>query len=186
MNKDVPTKSLEQFRAFLCRVARGLFPDSLRSKLDASDIVQQTLLEAHAKRAHFRGSTDGERAAWLRLMLLHNLADAQRTFRRDRRDLARERPLAAAGGSDSTGPGQEPASDQSSPSQQAERAELAVWLAEALADLPEGQRQAVVLYYWQGASLADIARELGRSPAAAAGLLKRGLKQLRAVLQPQT
>jgi DNA-directed RNA polymerase specialized sigma24 family protein len=40
----------------------------------------------------------------------------------------------------------------------------------------------VVLYYWHGAAVAEIAQELGRTPAAVAGLLKRGLKQLRQVL----
>jgi RNA polymerase sigma-70 factor (ECF subfamily) len=48
--------------------------------------------------------------------------------------------------------------------------------------LPEAQREALVLQHWQGWSLADIGRHLGRSPEAVAGLLKRGLKQLREIL----
>jgi RNA polymerase sigma-70 factor, ECF subfamily len=59
------------------------------------------------------------------------------------------------------------------------REEQAVRLAEALADLPEAQREALVLQHWHGWSLADIARHLDRSPAAVAGSLKRGLQKLR-------
>jgi RNA polymerase sigma-70 factor (ECF subfamily) len=181
MDRDVQARSVEQFRTLLCQLARRKFPAGLRGKLDPSDIVQQTLLEAHARRAQFRGTTEGERAAWLQLMLLHNLADARRAFGQARRDLARECPL-REGPSSSAGTADWLAADQSSPSQQAARAEQAARLAEALIGLPEGQRQAVLLYYWHEASVADMAREMGRSPAAVAGLLKRGLKQLRKVL----
>jgi RNA polymerase sigma-70 factor (ECF subfamily) len=75
------------------------------------------------------------------------------------------------------------AAEQSSPSQKAERNEEAVRLAQALATLPEMQREVVVLRHCQGWSLADISRHLGRSPAAVAGLLHRGLEQLRSLMQ---
>lgn len=71
------------------------------------------------------------------------------------------------------------AADQSTPSQQGERNERAVHLAEALAQLPEAQREALVLQHWHGWSLAQIADHLDRSPAAVAGLIKRGLAHLR-------
>ena len=69
--------------------------------------------------------------------------------------------------------------EQSSPSQQADAHEQAFRLADALTTLPEGQREALVLRHCQGLSLAEISRHLGRTPAAVAGLLKRGLRQLR-------
>ena len=56
-------------------------------------------------------------------------------------------------------------------------------LAAALANLPEAQREALVLQHWHGWPLTDIARHLGRSHAAVAGLIKRGLQQLRVELQ---
>jgi RNA polymerase sigma-70 factor (ECF subfamily) len=48
--------------------------------------------------------------------------------------------------------------------------------------LPEAQREALTLHYLQGWPLGDIGRHLGRSRAAVAGLIKRGLKQLRLLL----
>jgi len=44
----------------------------LRGKLDPSDVVQQTLLEAYEKREQFRGSTEGEWLASLRQAQLRN------------------------------------------------------------------------------------------------------------------
>lgn len=74
------------------------------------------------------------------------------------------------------------AADQTSPSQRAERNESVVHLAEALARLPADNRRALVLRHFEGASLAEISVELGRTPQAVAGLLKRGLAQLRDLL----
>ena len=75
------------------------------------------------------------------------------------------------------------AADQSSPSQRAERQEESLHLATAMAKLPDAQREALELEHWQGWTLAEIAEHMGRSKAAVAGLLKRGLQQLRAELQ---
>jgi RNA polymerase sigma-70 factor, ECF subfamily len=71
------------------------------------------------------------------------------------------------------------AREQSTPSEHARRHEQAMFLADALARLPEHQREAPVLHYWQGCSLAEISVSLDRSTTAVAGLLKRGLWHLR-------
>jgi RNA polymerase sigma-70 factor (ECF subfamily) len=67
------------------------------------------------------------------------------------------------------------AAEQSSPSQQAQRHERAILLAQALTDLPENQREAVVLRHFHGCSLTEIADELKCTTAAVTGLLHRGL-----------
>jgi RNA polymerase sigma-70 factor (ECF subfamily) len=72
----------------------------------------------------------------------------------------------------------------SSPSQQAARNEDLLRLADAVAQLPEAQREAVVLHHLQGCSLTETARRLGRTDAAVAGLLHRGLKRLRELMTP--
>jgi RNA polymerase sigma-70 factor (ECF subfamily) len=144
-----------------------------------SDGVQQTLLQAHQARDQFRGQGDRERTAWLRQILARNLAHAVRDFGRDRRDVAREHSLEAVLDASSVRLDAWLAAEQSSPSQQAERHERAVRLAEALDRLPEAQREAVVLHYFQGCKVAEVGRQLGRTPEAVAGLLHRGLKALR-------
>jgi RNA polymerase sigma-70 factor (ECF subfamily) len=173
---------LGKFRDYLRLLARVQLDPRLRGKLDPSDVVQQTLLEAYEKREQFRGATEAEWLAWLRTALAHNLADALRALGQAKRDVARERPLADAADASSRRLEAWLAAEQSSPSQQAERHERAVALAAALAELPDDNREAIVLHYCEDWPLAAIAAHLGRTPAAVAGLLKRGLKQLRARL----
>jgi RNA polymerase sigma-70 factor (ECF subfamily) len=173
---------LERFRSYLHLLACLQLRERPPARLDPSDVVQQTLLEAHRQGHQFRGTSDAELAAWLRQILAHNLADAFRARHRAKRDAARERSLEAALDDSSARLGCWLAADQSSPSQQAARHEDAVRLAAALAELPEAQREALVLQHWHGLTLAQVGERLGRTPIAVAGLLKRGLKRLRELL----
>jgi RNA polymerase sigma-70 factor (ECF subfamily) len=175
----------ERFRHYLRFLAGCHLDPRLRGKVDPSDLVQQTLLEAHQKRDQFRGADEAEYLAWLRRMLANNLADAVRRCRAGKRDAARERSLDEALEHSSVRLQCWLVAEQSSPGEQAERHERAVQLADALAELPEANREALVLRYWQGWSLAQIADHLGRTPDAAAGLLKRGLHQLRGLLKEE-
>ena len=121
--------------------------------------------------------------AWLRQILARNLAMAVRDFSRGKRDVAREQPLEAALAQSSSRLEAWLAAEQSSPSERAEHNEQVLRLAAAMEALPEAQRAAVVLHYWQGWSLPEVGRHLGRSPAAVAGLVQRGLKALRETLK---
>jgi RNA polymerase sigma-70 factor (ECF subfamily) len=179
---EAPGQTLERFRAYLRLLARLHLDPRLRGKLDPSDVVQQTLLQAYQALGQFRGNEPGELAAWLRQILARNLAMAVRDFARGKRDVARERALEEALVASSSRLEAWLAAEQSSPSHRAERNEQALQLAAALEQLPEAQREALVLQHWQGWSLAQIGEHLGRSPEAVAGLIKRGLKQLRRLL----
>jgi RNA polymerase sigma-70 factor (ECF subfamily) len=184
MDHDAPAGrlDLERFRAYLHLLARLHLDPRLRAKLAPSDVVQQTLLQAYQGLAGFRGG-DAQLLAWLRRILARNLAHAVRDLGRAKRDVARERSLEEAVDASSARLEAWLAAEQSSPSERADRNEQVLRLTEALAELPEAQREAVVQHYWQGRSLAEIGEELGRTPAAVAGLLHRGLKQLRSRLQ---
>lgn len=174
---------LEHYRQYLVLLAQLQLDSRLKDKLDASDIVQQTLLEAHQAQDQLRGRSHAELAGWLRKILAHNLADALRAFRRGKRDITRERSLQHAVEQSSARIEAWIAADEPSPSHRAEQQEESVRLANALARLPAAQREALMMQYWQQHTLAEIARQLDRSPAAVAGLLKRGLKQLRILMQ---
>jgi RNA polymerase sigma-70 factor (ECF subfamily) len=170
---------LEGFRAYLLLLARAGLDPRLQAKLDPSDVVQQTLLEAHKDRADFRGRSPEELRAWLRQVLARNLANALRDFRRDKRDVAREQAMDRLAAESSARVEAWLAADGSSPSAGLQRQEEAARLAAALAELPEGQREAVVLRHLHGWSLHNIARHLGKSTTAVAGLIHRGLNRLR-------
>jgi RNA polymerase sigma-70 factor (ECF subfamily) len=179
MSDDADGFTVDRFRPYLRLLAQARLDPLLRRKLDASDVVQQTLLEAHQGKAGFRGRTTAEQAAWLRQILARNLANAVRDLRRDKRDAARERSLEAALEQSASALEAWLADEQSSPSRQADRHERAVRVAEALDRLPANQREAVVLRYWEGRPLAEIAGRLQTTTAAVSGLLQRGLRNLR-------
>jgi len=176
-------RSLEGFRNYLHLLARLQLNPHVQGKLDASDVVQQTLAKAWQSLGEFRGTSEAEMAAWLRQILTRHLANAVRDFGRQKRDVARERSLEAALNGSSARLEAYLAAEQSSPSQRAARNEQVVRLAEALAALPEAQCEALSLHHLHGWTLEEVARQLGRSEAAAAGLIKRGLRTLRLQLQ---
>jgi RNA polymerase sigma-70 factor (ECF subfamily) len=184
MDHEDEERLLGKFRNYLRFLARLQLEPRLQGKLDPSDVVQQTLLEAHAKREQFRGRSEGEYVAWLRRMLANNLADALRAFHQAKRDIAREQSLDEALRDSSARLEAWLAESQPSGREQAAQHERAVQLADALELLPQAQREALVLKHWHGWTMAQIGAKLGRSPEAVAGLLKRALKQLRHQLAP--
>jgi len=178
-----PGQALERFRDYLRLLARLQIDTRFQGKLDPSDLVQQTLLKAYQARGQFRGTTAAEQAAWLRQILARTLANAVRDLARAKRDIGLERSLETSLAESSARLEAWLVAGDASPSQQAERNEQLLALAEMMARLPDIQREALLLRHCQGWSLAEISHHLGRSRAAVASLLRRGLKQLRELLQ---
>jgi RNA polymerase sigma-70 factor, ECF subfamily len=174
---------LEQFRAYLMVMARLHWDQRLQGKTDPADLVQQTLLEAHQKLHQFRGNSDPQLMGWLRVSLVHNLLDALKKFVDPRDGKPREAQLLDAMEESSSRLQALLAADQSSPSERASNEEELLRLTAALEQLPEAQREAVTLNRLKGMSAADVARRLGRTEDAVAGLLRRGLKKLRELLR---
>ncbi len=173
-------RSLEEHRGYL-RVLAGLqLHPRLKGQLDPSDIVQQTLLKAHEKHDQFRGSTDRELRGWLRAILARNLVDAARGYRRRRGEAVRSLEVAL----DQSSARLEGllVAEQSSPSQNVMRRERLVELSACLCRLPDDQRTALELRYLRGMSVAAAAEQMGRPPASVTGLLYRGTRALRALL----
>ncbi len=176
-------RTLGRYRDYLLVLARLHLGARLRTKLDASDIVQQTILQAHTHQAQFRGATEAEWLGWLRVILANTLAGVVREFETAARDLSRERSLEAALEQSSARLECLLAADQSSPSGGAVRGEELLRLARALSRLPDDQRLVVELHYLKGLSVADVATHVGRTRPAVVGLLFRGLKKLRELLR---
>jgi RNA polymerase sigma-70 factor (ECF subfamily) len=169
---------LDRYRGYLRLLAETRLDRRLQAKIDPSDIVQETLLQAFRGWNDFRGSSEGERIAWLRQILMRTLLHAVRDFGRAKRDVAREQPLVRLAADSSAQLEILCAADQTSPSQIAQRAEELMHVADALLELPDEQRSAVVAYYWRGATLQEISVELQRSGPSVAGLIYRGVKRL--------
>jgi RNA polymerase sigma-70 factor (ECF subfamily) len=178
-----PGPTLDRYRNYLRLLARLQLNPRLQAKIDPSDVVQQTLLQAYQAREQFRGAAGSDAAladspalrAWLRQILAHTLANLRRDFARDRRDVTLERSL-----EDSSARLEAwLVAEQLGPDVQAQHNEQVLHLAEALADLPEAQHEALVLHYWQDWTLAEIGEHFQVSQPTVAGWLRRGLRQLR-------
>jgi RNA polymerase sigma-70 factor (ECF subfamily) len=154
----------------------------LRAKCDPSDLVQQTLLEAHRDFAAFQGHHEAELLAWLRSILAHNLFNEARRFAALQRDAAREVSLeqVQAGVEHSSAVlGRCLAADTGSPSQAAARREAAVRLADALARLPDDYQTVLLLRVFEEMPAEEVARRMGRSAGAVRMLQMRALAALR-------
>ena len=161
------------------------FGAELQGKLDLSGVVQQTVLEAYQAWDKLREENEAKQAAWLRRALANNLADELRRLRRHKRDVGREHSLEKLLTESSYRLGNWLAEDHSAPGQVAERHEQALHVAEALALLPDSQRRAVELRHLKGLAVSEVAAELGCSRPAVVGLLNRGVRKLRELLEDQ-
>jgi RNA polymerase sigma-70 factor (ECF subfamily) len=186
VSNDLAADWPARYRSYLRLLVGATLDGRLRGKVDPSDIVQQTLLQAHRALGEFRGSSEAERVAWLRKILARNLIHTARDFRRDRRNVNRERSLYDAVEASSARLDAWVAAAGPTPSENAQHNERVVRLCAALETLPEANREAIQLHYLQGMRLAEVAEQMNRTSAAVAGLLKRGLKQLRLVLQEES
>lgn len=174
---------LVRYGDYLRLLARLHLDARLHRKLDPSDVVQQTLLKAHQNADQFRGQSQGEMAAWLRRILANTMTDL---LRKHKYELAGPAPLEQSIEQSSARLEAWLHAEQSSPSEQAMRQENLIQLAEALAQLPTDQREAIEYHHLKGWPVNDIARHLERTEASVAGLLRRGLKRLRELLQSPT
>ena len=177
MPPDTPVGSLpfadilETCRQFLLAIANAELPAELRAKGGASDLVQDTLVAAHLAHEQFRGQTLSDLRAWLRGILLNELAMFRRRYQMTgARDISREVPFAAAGSR----------STQPTPLQEVLDREDEQALANAVDRLPALAREVVRLRLGHGLSFAAIGRHLGKTEEAARKLFTRSLAQLRA------
>ena len=171
---------MDRFRGYLKLLAEVQLDRSLRAKVDASDVVQHTYLEALRDFQSFRGGSEGELAAWLRQILSRNLAGEVRRYRgTQRRDLRLERSLNHELDASSLALDRGLAHPGSSPSQQAMRRENALVLADALAQLPDDYRRVILLRHLKGMTLPEVAAEMGRTPDSVRHLWTRAIARLR-------
>jgi RNA polymerase sigma-70 factor (ECF subfamily) len=169
---------LEAWRDYLLLLANRELDSVLRPKGGASDLVQETFLEAQQDFHRFAGATEGEWVGWLRTILEHNVANFRRGYlATEKRDITREVPFRTIGDRDSYC-GLQFVGDTQSPSQCALANEQVSRLELVLARLPELQRRIIELRHREGLCFAEIGRLTDRSAEAARKLWSRAIKRL--------
>jgi RNA polymerase sigma-70 factor (ECF subfamily) len=173
---------LEACRGYLLRIANQGLGDDLQAKGGASDLVQETFLEAHRDFARFQGTTEAELLAWLRCLLLNNVANFARGYRAtDKRQVGREVSLEGGASSGLGEPGL--VADTPSPSMEAMAREKAEALTRALECLPEDYRRVITLRNQERREFEEIGQLMGRSTDAARRLWSRAIERLQHELE---
>jgi RNA polymerase sigma-70 factor (subfamily 1) len=173
---------LERYRAYLDCLTYIQIDPRLWRRFGWSDIVNHTLLEAYRDLAKLQALDEADRHRRLRRMLLNNLLDRIDHERAEMRDYRREASLDEALTGSSANLQKWLAEDSVGPEGHVDAAERGARLADALSQLPQREREALILQKYHRWSLAQIAEHLGCSTGAVAGLHARGLKRLRQLL----
>jgi RNA polymerase sigma-70 factor (ECF subfamily) len=139
----------------------------LRDPLEAEDAAQEVFIKVY-ENAH-RFEPKASVAAWLHRITANHCLNL----------LRRRRPQESLDQEESPNPPDPGAS----PRELLEEADLNRRLEELLNALPENQRRALVLKRFAGLSYQEIGAEMGLSPQAVDGLLKRARQTLKQALQ---
>jgi RNA polymerase sigma-70 factor (ECF subfamily) len=175
---------LDKYRTYLQLLARVDLGRRLQTKVDASDVVQDTFLEAHRNFGNFRGGSEAEFVGWLRSILAARIANLVRHyFGTQGRDLRREQGLNIDLDHSSQMIDRGLFALQSTPSQHVAQREQGLVLAEALARLPADYREIVVLRHFEELSFPEAARRMERSEDSVQKLWVRALASLRLIMQ---
>jgi RNA polymerase sigma-70 factor (ECF subfamily) len=176
---------LQHYRNYLMLLATTQLERRLQPRVSPSDVVQETMLRAHRHFAQFRGHSERELLAWLRQILVTNLAKfVERYVLAAKRDIRREISLERAGQALA-----EPTSQfhllltsrGRSPSAALQEREEAVLLADRMAELPNHYREVLILRNIRGLSFEEVAAQLDRPIGATRMLWLRAIQRLRMI-----
>jgi len=169
-------------RSYLGYVARSQVESWLRVKVDASDLVQQTMLEAHRDFERFEGGSEKEWLAWLRKILSHNAADFVRRYRGTaKRQQRREVRFRDPADTKAVG-APEPAAPGMTPSQEFLQIDNELRVTAALAELSPDYQEVLVLRNLQRLPFNEVAERMDRSRPAVQMLWMRAIKKLQEAL----
>lgn len=176
---------LERVRPYLRLLAQAHLGDPLKKKVDASDLVQQTLMQAHEDLHQFNGSSEAQLVAWLKKILRNRLIDMARHWKVQKRDLGRDVDLQQRVEDSFRMVDDWLVASHTSPSMAAHGNEMMVKLAASVEKLPEKLRTVVVMHHLQGMKLVEIAKEVECDETTVGRRLFRGIKQLGELMNEQ-
>jgi RNA polymerase sigma-70 factor (ECF subfamily) len=177
---------LEHFRSYLKLIASHEIGSKLGAKLDASDVVQDTFLDAHRYFENFQGESVTQFTAWLRAVMAGVMANTMRRYLGTKaRDIRLEKQLAADLDNSAAMLSELLVASISSPSQNIMRDEQTLQLAQAMSNLSSDYQSVLTLRHIEGLTFPQIATRLNRSVDSVEKLWLRAIVQLRKSFTPQ-
>lgn len=171
-------------RNYALILARTQLESWVQAKVDPSDLVQQSMLEAYRGFDKFQGRTEAEWLAWLRRIVTHNATDFARHYGgTDKRRTSREVSIDRGGSDSRVNHAPEPAQNCLSPSEALILHERELLVSEALARLPADHREVIMLRNLQCLSFEEVAQRMDRSRPAVQMLWMRAIKGLQGALK---
>ena len=179
---------LGEFREPLRKVIGMRLDPVLARRVDASDIVQDVLIEANQRLVDYLKSPDMPFHLWLRHMAQDRIIDTHRRHRlAQRRSIDREQSINPPAWADdsSTALVAQLIDNERTPATEAIQGELARRLANAVNELADDDRDIILMRHHEQLSNQDVAKLLGLTEAAASMRYLRALRRLRVVLLPE-
>ena len=179
---DAVNRLLERHRDALRRMVDLRMDKALARRVDASDIVQDTLVEANRRLQEYLKDPSMPFHLWLRHMARDRLIDAHRRHRvAARRSLDREQPMIAPANYDRSSVEliAELCDHELTPAAAATMHELERRFQEALEQLEEQDQEIVLMRHFEQLSNSEAARALGLSEPAAGMRYLRAMRRLR-------
>ena len=167
---------VSRVRNYLLLIASQSLNQQLQSKLSASDVVQQSMLEAHQSIGRFNGTSEAEIRSWLRKIVLNNLIDNNRRYK-DSACRSADREVSI---DELSVPLSQPRSKTAS--WYISRNESEAQLLLAINRLPERQRLVIYARHRMGHSYQEIASDMNVTEDAVRQLWSRGVGRLKKVL----
>ena len=181
---EAANRLLERHRAALRRMIALRLDRGVAQRVDASDVVQDVLLEASRRLADYLRDPKMPFHLWLRHLAQDRMIDLHRRHHAQRRDVGRERPLQARGSVDqsSLDLAAQLSDQELTPAAANIRKELAQRFLAALDQLDEQDREIIVMRHIEQLGNSEVAEALQLSPAAAGMRYLRALRRLRGLL----
>ncbi len=181
-NAAAVNELIERHRGAIRRMVAARMDRAMAGRVDASDIVQEALIEAHRRLADYLSDGSMPFHLWLRQIAKDRLIDAHRRHRARRRDVGREQGMTARADQSSLDLAAQLCDMELTPAAATLRKELEGRFWAAIDELDESDREIVLMRHQEQFGNGEVAELLNLSPAAAGMRYLRAIRRLRSIL----
>ncbi|MBT5018601.1 MAG: sigma-70 family RNA polymerase sigma factor [Planctomicrobium sp.] len=175
---------MNRHRDALRRLVHFRLDRKISGRVDASDVVQDVLIEANRRLKDYVADPSMPFHLWVRQLAKDRMIDLHRRHHAQKRSVDREQPLQGRkfGDRSSLDLAAQLSDQELTPAAATIRKELEERFLEALDQLDESEREIVVMRHVEHLGNGEVAEALDLSPAAAGMRYLRAIRRLKSVL----